>query len=76
MVIPNDAVNRNHRPVEGCSQARLRTAWALESGSKMHGARNSPVALGKLESCTGKALGLPDPPRPADLSLLTWHLWV
>ena len=59
MAIPNDAVNRNHHPVEGCSQARLGTAWAPESGSKMHRARNSPTALGKPESCTGKALGAP-----------------
>ena len=43
----------------GCSQARLGTAWAPESGSKMHRARNSPTALGKPESCTGKALGAP-----------------
>lgn len=59
MVIPNDAVNRNHHPVEGCSQVRLGTPWAPESGPKMHGARKSPAALGKLESCTEKALGTP-----------------
>ena len=75
MVIPNDAVNRNHHPVEGCSQVRLGPPWAPESGPKMTGPGRALQHLVSWRAAQRRPRGLPDSskncwPQPADVASL------